>query len=355
MFTLDKNMKNKRISIEVLRIIAICMVIYNHTGENGFEMFRTVYGTPLWYFVILLDVVSKAGVPLFFMISGVLLLAKKETLKELFIKRILRYVVIIVLFSFIYYIRLYIHHPEYGFSIKFFIKYIYSTPFIIPYWFLYNYLSFLIILPVLRAVVKNLNENEYLWIWGFSVLLWMSPVWEKIFNFDPIGISNGLNVSFVLFPILGYGIANVISDEYFNIKSRIVLIISFFINWLCSVFMDIVEFKETGELSGSNLDRFAWIPTIVIFYFVVYCFEKKKIKITERMERVISIVGGGVLCTYLFEDMLRSDIFLNLFDFVTGNVARLLMCIPYTICIIACGVIISELFKRIPIIKSLRL
>ena len=113
-------MKNKRISIEILRIIAICMVIFNHTGENGFEMFRTAYGTPLWYLVILLDIISKAGVPLFFMISGVLLLDKEETLKELFIKRILRYGVIIILFSFIYYVRLYIHHPEYGFSIKFF-------------------------------------------------------------------------------------------------------------------------------------------------------------------------------------------------------------------------------------------
>lgn len=348
-------MKNKRISLEVLRIIAICMVIYNHTGENGFEMFRTVYGTPLWYLVILLDVVSKAGVPLFFMISGVLLLDKKETLKELFIKRILRYVVIIVLFSFIYYIRLYIHHPEYGFSIKFFIKYIYSTPFIIPYWFLYNYLSFLIILPVLRAVVKNLNENEYLWILGFSVLLWMSPVWEKIFNFNPIGISNGLNVSFVLFPILGYGIANVISDEYFNIKSRIVLIISFFINWLCSVFMNIVEFKETGEFSGTNLDRFSWMPSIVIFYFVIYCFDKKSIKISEHINGVILIVGRGVLCTYLFEDMLRSDIFLKLFEFVSGNANRLLMCIPYTLCIIICGVVLSIIIKRIPVINRLKL
>lgn len=345
----------KRISLEIIRIIAICMVIFNHTGENGFEMFRTVYGTPLWYIVILLDIVSKAGVPLFFMISGVLLLDKEETLKELFIKRILRYVAIILLFSFIYYVRLYIHHPEYGFSIKYFFTYIYSTPFIIPYWFLYSYLSFLVILPVLRAVVKSLKENEYLWILGFSVFLWISPVWEKNFNLEPININNGLNASFVIFPILGYGIANVISAKYYNFMSRTILFVVFILNWLCSVYMNIVEFQETGELCGSNLDRFAWIPTIVIFYFVVYCFEKKKIKMTERMERVISIAGGGVLCTYLFEDMLRSDIFLELFDIVSGNIARLLMCIPYTVCIIICGVIISTILKKIPGINRLKL
>lgn len=178
-----------------------------------------------------------------------------------------------------------------------------------------------------RAVVKSLKENEYLWILGFSVLLWMSPVWENIFNLEPINISNSLNASFVVF----------------------------ILNWLCSVYMNIVEFKETGELSGSNLERFAWIPSIVIFYFVVYCFDKKIIKIPERMERVILIVGGGVLCTYLFEDMLRSDIFLELFGIVSGNIARLLMCIPYTVCIIICGVIISTILKKIPGINKLKL
>ena len=345
----------KRISLEIIRIIAICMVIFNHTGENGFEMFRTAYGTPLWYLVILLDIISKAGVPLFFMISGVLLLDKEETLKELFIKRILRYGVIILLFSFIYYVRLYIHHPEYGFSMKYFFTYIYSTPFIIPYWFLYSYLSFLLILPVLRAVVKSLKENEYLWILGFSVFLWISPVWEIIFNLEPINISNGLNATFVIFPVLGYGISNVISEKYFDFKSRVTFIVAFILGWLCSIYMNIIEFKESGELSGTNIDRFAWIPTIGVFYFIIYYFDKRTVKIPELMKYVISIVSGGVFCTYLFEDMLRSDIFLYLFDLVSGNTTKLLMCIPYTLCIIICGVIMSELFNRIPIIKRLKL
>lgn len=348
-------MKNKRISIEILRIIAICMIIFNHTGENGFEMFRTAYGTPLWYLVILLDIISKAGVPLFFMISGVLLLDKEETLKELFIKRMLRYGVILLLFSFIYYVRLYIHHPEYGFSMKYFFTCIYSTPFIIPYWFLYSYLSFLLILPVLRAVVKSLKENEYLWILGFSVLLWMSPVWEKVFSLEPINISNGLNATFVIFPVLGYGISNVISEKYFDFKSRVTFIVAFILGWLCSIYMNIIEFKESGELSGTNIDRFAWIPAIGVFYFIIYYFDKRTVKIPELMKYVISIVSGGVFCTYLFEDMLRSDIFLYLFDLVSGNTTKLLMCIPYTLCIIICGVIMSELFNRIPIIKRLKL
>ena len=90
-------------------------------------------------------------------------------------------------------------------------------------------------------------------------------------------------------------------------------------------------------------------------YFIIYYFDKRTVKIPELMKYVISIVSGGVFCTYLFEDMLRSDIFLYLFDLVSGNTTKLLMCIPYTLCIIICGVIMSELFNRIPIIKRLKL
>lgn len=348
-------MKQKRISLEILRIIALCMVIFNHTGENGFEMFRTTYGTFLWYFVVLLDIVSKAGVPLFFMISGVLLLGKDESIKDLFLKRILRYTVIIVLFSFIYYIHLYIQHPEYGFSIKFFITYIYSTPFITPFWFLYSYLSFLLVLPVLRAVVRTLKEKEYFLLLGVSAILWLAPVWENILKLDSIAINNGLGATFIFYPIIGYGIYYVLSDRYFDVKSRTIVVITFTINWLCAFFMNIREYNEAAELSGANIDRFSWIPAIAIFYFIIYIIEKKQVNISEKGVSIWGFIGSTIFATYLFEDMLRSDIFLRMFDCVSGNGARLLMCIPYTLCIIGCGVLISVVLKRIPGIKLLKI
>ena len=348
-------MKQKKISLEILRIIAMCMVIFNHTGENGFELFRTAHGTWLWYVAILLDVISKAGVPVFFMISGVLLLGKEESIKDIFIKRILRYAIIIVLFSFVYYIRLYIQHPEYGFSIKYFVKYIYSTPFIIPYWFLYRYMSFLLLLPVLRAIALSLKEDGYLLLIGLTVFIWFSPVWEKLIGLDPIAITNGLNVDFMLYPVIGYGIANVISERFFNTLSRIAVFVIFIINWICSVLMNTVEYKSLGEYSGENIDRFCGIPAVVIFYFIIYLFEKKKRNISMKVSAVVTYIGSATLCVYLFEDMLRSDIFLKMFGLVSGNAAKLLMCIPYMACIVASGVVISTVLRRIPGIKLLKL
>jgi len=348
-------MKQKRISLEILRIIALCLVIYNHTGENGFELFRSSYGTGLWYAVIFLDTVSKAGVPLFFMISGALLLGKDESIKDIFLHRIIRYAVIIVLFSFIYYIHLYIRNPEYGFSIKYFICYIYSTPFILPYWFLYRYVSFLIILPVLRAATKSLRENEYLLVLIVTIILWFSVVWEQILKLEPIAIGTGIETNFILYPLLGYGIANVFTEKLYSSRVRIAVLALFVVNYFCAIYMNSVEYIANGELSGKNIDRFGGIPALTLFYFVIYLFEKKKIVPSDFIIEVISRISGSTFCIYLFEDMLRSDIFLSLFNCVSGTYGRLLMCIPYTLCVIASGMLISAIFKHVPVIKLLKI
>lgn len=318
-------------------------------------MFRTAYGTGLWYIVILLDIVSKAGVPIFFMISGALLLGKDESIKELFFKRVLRYAIIILLFSFVYYIRLYIQHPEYGFSIKYFITYIYSTPFVIPFWFLYSYLSFLIVLPVLRAIVRTLKEQEYFLLFGFSATLWILPILEDTFKLNPVAISNGFGTSFIIYPIIGYGIANVLTDKYYEARYRIIIASTLFVGWATSVIMNTAEHVKTGGISGNNIDRFSWITAVAIFYFIIYICEKRKLRIPDSVERVIGYIGGSTLCIFLFEDMLRSDLFLNIFKFVSDNVSSLFMCIPYTICIVISGVIISKALRAISLINRLNI
>ena len=52
-----------------------------------------------------LSLVCKAAVPLFYMVSGALLLGKNESFGELARKRILRIVAVIVIFSLLYYLK----------------------------------------------------------------------------------------------------------------------------------------------------------------------------------------------------------------------------------------------------------
>ncbi len=86
----------KKTYIECLRIIAIILVIYNHTRELGFTLYQYTSDACSYYLSVFMIPVCKTAVPIFLMISGATLLGKKEDYRQLFFGRIARYVGIIL-------------------------------------------------------------------------------------------------------------------------------------------------------------------------------------------------------------------------------------------------------------------
>lgn len=86
----------KKTYIECLRIIAIILVIYNHTRELGFTLYQYTSDACSYYLSVFMIPVCKTAVPIFLMISGATLLGKKEDYRQLFSGRIARYVGIIL-------------------------------------------------------------------------------------------------------------------------------------------------------------------------------------------------------------------------------------------------------------------
>ena len=89
--------KTKKVYLEIMRIIAVFFVIFNHTSNNGFFLFSLHPTNSLQFWLYLfISIFCKFSVPLFFMISGALLLDdKKDSLKNYIKKRYL----IFLLFS----------------------------------------------------------------------------------------------------------------------------------------------------------------------------------------------------------------------------------------------------------------
>lgn len=96
--------KEKRIIyIDILRIVACLMVIFNHTNERGFLLFlNDGQGIPSFVWHLLCATICKNGVPIFFMISGSLLLNKDESLRDTY-KRLPRIIIDVLLFSLLYF------------------------------------------------------------------------------------------------------------------------------------------------------------------------------------------------------------------------------------------------------------
>lgn len=313
------------------------------------------------FFSIMLSNIAKIGVPVFLMISGALLIPKKETLKDLLLKRVLRILIVLVAVSLIYYIRLYIRHPEYGFSLKFFFTLIHGQPFITPFWFLYVYTAFLLILPFLRRMALSMTEQEY----GYLMLLClvfgfiMYPL-NRLLSTDNY-ISLPILSMGIIYPLTGYYIDAVfdpgkISEHFIGHKSEgtgkyaaVALLILLLNSFLC-IFLTYIDHSNGNEWSYKYIEGMIFIPAFCIFYIVRTLNIRSPLP--AGLSGVIIYAGSCIFTVYLFEEILREDICINIYKLLDGSCPRLLLFIPYMLSIYALGIALSSLLKLIPGIKK---
>lgn len=89
--------------LELLRIIAVVLVIFNHIDINHFYYHNT-NNIVTFAVSVLVTVVVRINIPIFLMISGSLLLKKEESIRDIFTKRISRIFLATIVFSVVQYI-----------------------------------------------------------------------------------------------------------------------------------------------------------------------------------------------------------------------------------------------------------
>lgn len=78
-------MEHKRkVYLEMIRIIAIFLVIFNHV--EGVTLYQTSVGLKTWGYMFI-SMLTSINVPLFFMVSGTLLLGKIDNFKTVIQKK----------------------------------------------------------------------------------------------------------------------------------------------------------------------------------------------------------------------------------------------------------------------------
>lgn len=149
--------KTKKIHLELLRIIAVYLVVLTHTGKRGFMYFTTLEPSVIYFVTMLIPVICNIAVPLFFMISGATLIGKDESPGQIWRRRIPRHLAVLVLASLMMYVY-YGLKDDALLSVADFLRALYTQNVIVPYWFLYGYLAFLILLPFLRRMIRGLTD-----------------------------------------------------------------------------------------------------------------------------------------------------------------------------------------------------
>jgi surface polysaccharide O-acyltransferase-like enzyme len=184
--------------VDFMRFIGAFLVVLAHTEHwgTGFRWAREFYYT-----------ISRVGVPLFFLISGYLLLSKQEDLWTFFRKRAARILIPFLVWSIIYDVQNSDAFANVGVTfegiLRMFIRII-RGPRETHLWFFYSLIGLYLITPILRVFIAKASNMELL----YYIALWfmVRPLLFIVEEFTPI--KNGFEIyytgGYVGYFLLGY-------------------------------------------------------------------------------------------------------------------------------------------------------
>ena len=298
-------MEERKSYIDVLRILAIFSVILLHCNTNFFPI-ASLYPQREWLLANCINAISRFGVPIFFMISGYLLLSEDSSnnIGKFYKKRLLRILPPFFIWNMVYYVILCIKGQARPFPYDFFLRMMHQS---ISYhfWFVYMIISFYIFTPFFKKMILNCTQKQ-LWLLLFMILLptTIFPLLNKIigvwfFTFSPI-----IEGYFGYF-LLGYLLGHFNFPKKYQYIFYIVALICIPIVILGTYYGSTTEKIDTFFNGGYQFN--SYFIASAIFLFVKY--NMPKIKYTKTVE-LLTLLGnlsfGLYLCHVLIIEKLHT-------------------------------------------------
>ncbi len=217
--------------LDFVRWIATIAVITIHVAAPYIYQYGSI---PMlnWNFYNFIDSLTRFAVPFFVMLSGALLLNRKDSLKDFLLKRFSR-----VLIPFLFWTIVYSIYHFYKVNSNFSFEYI---PFFVQslkegasyhFWYIYMLIGLYLAIPVLRVYVQNAETI----LIKYFLLLWL---FFLLFSFFEIAINKDFSwtiyIGYIGYLILGYFIAfrlENINSYYVMSVFLVALLFTFLMTW----------------------------------------------------------------------------------------------------------------------------
>lgn len=343
--------------LDFLRVFAAFLVIYNHTA--GFHYYLNHDNDRIKVLLtIALSVCTKINVPLFFMLSGALLLGKDESYPSLFTKRILRIVCVLVCASYFTFCFSY----RTPLDLKRFFTLLFHGYIAREYWFIYTYLGFLAALPFLGSIAKHITYKEILLIFSlrliavlinFSEYVTTKILWREFVLLTDYFSAPFATIDFIFYPVVGYYLANVLPTE--KIRARhVVCLVSSCIAGIIITTLITYHQGINEAFTQDYISELAFCFAAAAFIISRLLYEKLKPASCSSFKKLITAVAPLTLGVYLLDPVFRKMVFYNK---VYEKISDSLIIVPYSIlyCFISLSVLsfVTYLLKKIPGIKRI--
>jgi surface polysaccharide O-acyltransferase-like enzyme len=344
-------MKNRIIWIDYVRVVAIFFVVLSHTSLPLLFKYNEI---PKHYWLIadFYHSASRICVPLFFMISGFLLLGKEEALDVFFKKRLDKVIIPLLFWSLIY---IFWQPYEGGLNVSW--KSFYSLIIFPAYyhlWFMYAILGIYLSMPILRGFIKNSGSSLLcyyivLWIFAISISPLIYQISEIPNRMDLMTVSG-----FSGYCILGLLLGNL------NITKKIFIVAG--ITYLASLIVTTLGAYQLTAKSGGVLSEYfyGWnAPNVILasassFILIKYSVLKFKAFLNEQVLMIVGAISSASLGIYLvhviFLELLQKG---RLGVTISSLQGHPIFSVPFTaMTIILLSYLVVAILQKIPLLRK---
>lgn len=341
----EKKTYSKKIYIEIMRIIAAFLVIVNHTNSDVFLKYSEG-GSVTWFLSLTYFFVSKIAVPVFLMIMGGLLLQKIDSPKKSVI-RVLRMVLVVTIYSAVYYLYLHRHNPD-TMSLLDFVETIFTNRTNNAFWYIYTYIGLLILLPIMQRMAAAFSKKTTTYFVFLSVgVMGLIPLCNLFFEIKP----NHYVTDIFFAPTIGLVFLGFYIEKYLNItKSMFAAASLMFVSIITlEVAYSYMRFEDTPQ-SYLQLDHWQYlnITASALCFYIICKYLFTTIKFGAKTSKVLCYFGSLTFGIYLLSDLVMFITKPYYLKYAPTSEHIILITILWELVIFATCGIVTALLKLIP-------
>ena len=253
----------RRLDFDLIRVASMAAVVYLHTAAGGLRQSEDM---ALWNLSNLLSSLAVAAVPLFFMISGALLLGSEKTDDPAYLlrRRLPRVAVPGLCWSLLVVGGVWLSQGGEAALLK--LVNLPSISVITPYWFLYALIPMYLLSPLLKRLTDHMEERHWRYLLGLWVVVTLGLNQLSRFLPDPwyalLRENQTLNVS-LLEGYLGYFLLGAWLDRMERPPARRILLAAALGSWAVIALGTWGVFLVTG-VYGEQFATYRGVFTMVL-------------------------------------------------------------------------------------------
>lgn len=156
-------MSERNSNVDVMRIIAIFMVATIYVTNCYCYNYEHI-SSAQYTFALLLNIIGRLGIPCFFMITGVLLFGRQESIRKC-MSRTGHYLVVLVIWSLVYF-----YFKSGYLGVKENVQKVFYHPLEVNLWFMYLMVPIYLMMPFFQILCSNMKREHEILLFAIAII-----------------------------------------------------------------------------------------------------------------------------------------------------------------------------------------